>query len=426
MFYLKFLNLKLRGDFLKILHTSDWHLGKYLDKYSRIDEQEKFIDELEKICNDEKIDLIIIAGDIYDVTNPPIVAEKLFFSAVKRLSLNGKRPIIIVSGNHDSASKLISPSPLAYEFGIIIQGMLDTVAKVSKYDNFEITKAGQGFFEIKLNNEKAVFLTIPYVTEKNINEVIFKSDEEADMQREFSDKIKDILKDLSKNFKEDTINIIISHLFVKGGIETDSERKIQSIGGTYAIDPKVFPDNTQYVALGHLHRCQQVKDANCLAYYSGSPIRYSQSEIGYEKVVLVLDIEANKEPSIKKISLTDYKPIQVFKGDSYEDALAFCEKVSNENSYVFIEILTEDFITGEQIKTLRETKKDIVSIILKADKEEKVIYELEEEKTILEQFKDFYTYKKGKNAPNEVLDMFLNILNEIEKEEVIADETSNA
>ncbi len=420
-----FISVK-RGDFLKILHTSDWHLGKYLDKYSRIEEQEKFINELEQICNDEEIDLIIIAGDIYDTTNPPILAEKLFFNAMKRLSLKGKRPIVIVSGNHDSASKLISPSPLAYEFGIIIQGMLNTIANVGKYENFEITRAGEGFFEIEINNEKAVFLTLPYITEKNINEVIFKSDEEIDMQKEFSDKIKDILNNLSKNYGKDTINIIVSHLFVKGGIETDSERKIQSIGGTYAIDPKVFPKNTQYVALGHLHRCQQVKQAECLAYYSGSPIRYSQSEINYEKVVLVLDIEANKEPTIKKIPLTDYKPIDVFKCNSYEEALKFCEDVSNKDSYAFIEILTQDFITGEQIRTLRETKKDIISIILKTDIEEKIIYEVEEEKNILEQFKEFYTYKKGKDAPEEILDMFLDILNEIEKEEVIEDETTNS
>lgn len=410
---------------MKILHTSDWHLGKYLDKYSRIEEQKKFIDQLEQICNDEKIDLIIISGDIYDVTNPPIVAEKLFFNAVKRLSLNGKRPIVIISGNHDSPQKLISPTPLAYEFGIIIQGMLCTVANVGKYEHFEITKSGEGFFEIELNGEKAVFLTIPYITEKNIDEVIFNSDNEIEMQKQFSDKIKEILHNLAENFKDDTINIIATHLFVKGGIETDSERKIQSIGGTYAISEKVFPPKTQYVALGHLHRCQQIKGANCMAYYSGSPIRYSQSEVGYEKVVLVVDIKPQKDPILKKIPLTDYKPIEVFKCTSYENALELCEKSAQKDSYVFIEINTEDFITGEQIRTLREIKKDIVSIVLTNDKEEKMVYETEEEKTILDQFKDFYVYKKGINAPDEILDTFLNILNEIETEEVKDDEATN-
>ena len=411
---------------MKILHTSDWHLGKYLEKYSRIEEQEKFIEELENICDRENIDLIIIAGDIYDTSNPPILAERLFFKAMKRLSLNGKRPIVIVSGNHDSSSKLLSPSPLAYEFGIIIQGRLDTEAVVSKYENFEITRSGEGFFEIEIKGEKAVFLTVPYITEKGINEVIFKSDEESNMQKEFSDKVKSILDDLSKNYRDDTINIIVSHLFVKGGIECDSERKIQSIGGTYAIDSSIFPEKTQYVALGHLHRYQQVKNANCLAYYSGSPIRYSKSEVGYEKVVLVLDIKANQEPMLKKVALTDYKPINIFKCDSYEDAVNSLNSVANEDSYAFVEILAKDYITREEIRNLREIKKDIISIEIKTDENEKIVYDMEEEKTILEQFKEFYFDKRNIEAPEEILDTFLNILSELDNEEVINNEIADA
>lgn len=410
---------------MKILHTSDWHLGKYLDKYSRIEEQEKFIDELEEICQKEKIELIIIAGDIYDTVNPPVLAEKLFFNAMKRLSLNGKRPIIIISGNHDSSSRLTSSKPLAYEFGIILQGEPNSVANIGKYDGFEITKAGEGFFEIEINNEKAVFLTMPYPTEKNLNEIIFAGDKEEEQQISFSNKIKEIFNELGKNFKDDTINIIVSHLFITGGIESDSERKIQTIGGTYAVDSSVFPEKTDYVALGHLHRMQPIK-AKCLAYYSGSPIRYSQSEVGYEKCVLVLDIKPKEEPILKKIPLTDYKPINVFKCDNYEKALEMCEKNKDIDSYVFIEINSEKALTGEEIRLLRETKKDIISIIVKFDKEENVIYEIEEEKSILEQFKQFYFEKNSTNATDELLDAFLEILNEIENEEVEINETENS
>lgn len=401
---------------MRILHTSDWHLGKYLEKHSRIEEQEKFLEELEQICDKEKVDIIIIAGDIYDTSNPPVVAEKMFFKSMKRLSKNGKRPIILISGNHDSASKLLSPSPLAYEFGIIIQGRLDTVANVQKYDEFEITKSGEGFFEIELNGEKAVFITIPYITEKNINQVIFEGETEADMQKNFSDKVKDILKNLSTHYKDDTINILISHLFVKGGIETDSERKIQAIGGTYAIDSNVFPEKTQYVALGHLHRAQSVKNNICPAYYSGSPIRYSKSEIGYDKIVMIIDAQPNQDVKIEKIKLTDYKPIEVFNCSCYEEALEKCTQVSEKECYVFLEIYTKTSLTGEQIKTLREIKKDIISITIKTDEQEQVFCETEEEKTILEQFKEFYKHKKNLEPKEEILDMFLDILNEIEKE----------
>ncbi|MDE6182327.1 MAG: exonuclease subunit SbcD, partial [Eubacteriales bacterium] len=365
-----------------------------------------------------------IAGDIYDTINPPVMAERLFFNAMKRLSLNGKRPILIISGNHDSSNRLTSSKPLAYEFGIILQGEPNSIANIGKYDGFEITKAGEGFFEIEINNEKAVFLTMPYPTEKNLNEIIFTGDEE-NQQKSFSNKIKDIFEELSKNFKDDTINIIVSHLFITGGIESDSERKIQTIGGTYAVDSSVFPEKTDYVALGHLHRMQKIK-ANCLAYYSGSPIRYSQSEVGYEKCVLVLDIKPKQEPILKKIPLTDYKPINIFKCDSYEKALEMCQKNKDTDSYVFIEITSETALTGEEIRLLRETKKDIISIIVKFNKEEKVIYEVEEEKSILEQFNQFYFDKNNTNATDELLDTFLKILNEIESEEVETNETENS
>lgn len=402
---------------MKILHTSDWHLGKYLDKYSRIEEQEMFLNELHEICEKQKIDLIIIAGDIYDTSNPPINAEKLFFSAMKKLSKNGSRPIIIIPGNHDSSSKLLSPRPLASEFGIIIQGNIDTIASCREYDGFKIVNAGEGFLELSINNENIILITIPYITEKSINKIIFSANNELDMQKNYSDKVKEILDNLKQNFKEDTINIIVSHLFVRGSIESDSERKIQAIGGSYAVDGNIFPKEADYVALGHLHRMQKVKNDNTLIYYSGSPIRYSQSETNYDKCVLILDIEKNKHINIEKYILKDYKPIIVLKCDSYNDALEKCIKINEENSYVFIEITSETGLNAEEIRNIRETKNDIVSIIVKSDKEEKVYYEVQEEKSILEQFKDFYIHKKNLEPREELLNEFLNILNEIENEE---------
>lgn len=410
---------------MKILHTSDWHLGKYLDKYSRLEEQKMFIDELEEICEKENIDLIIIAGDIYDCINPPILAEKLFFNAMKRLSLNDKRPIIIISGNHDSANRLIAPKPFADEFGIILQAELSTIAVVGDYGNFKIVKSGEGFFEIEINNEKAVFLTLPYPTEKMLNEVIFKGDTEQEHQKNFSDKIKEILNNLSANFRKDTINIIISHLFIKGGIETDTERKIQAIGGAYAVDASVFPKNTTYVALGHLHKMQKVK-ANCLAYYSGSPLKYSKAEVNYKKGVIVLETFADKEPVLKKIYLKEYKPIKVFKCKSYEQALEMCELNKDTESYVFIEILSEKNLTNLQMQALRETKKDIINIFVKATENEEFIYGIDEEKTILEQFEQFYIDKTNLKPTEELLDTFLNILTKIESEEESLDEAANA
>ncbi|MCT4621221.1 MAG: exonuclease subunit SbcD, partial [Marinisporobacter sp.] len=98
---------------MRILHTSDWHLGKNLENSSRIEEQEKFIDDFVDLVEENNIDLVIIAGDIYDHSNPPAKAEKLFYKALKKISKDGERIILIIAGNHDSPERLVAASPLA-------------------------------------------------------------------------------------------------------------------------------------------------------------------------------------------------------------------------------------------------------------------------------------------------------------------------
>ena len=107
---------------MRILHTSDWHLGRNIEQISRIDEQVEFIDCLCTIADEEKIDLVLVAGDIYDTYNPSAAAEELFYDAIERLNQKGKRPVIVIAGNHDNPERLCASSPLAYKNGIILLG----------------------------------------------------------------------------------------------------------------------------------------------------------------------------------------------------------------------------------------------------------------------------------------------------------------
>ncbi len=131
---------------MRILHTSDWHLGKCLEGYSRLEEQQQFIEELSTIADDNNVDMVLIAGDIYDNNNPSAAAEKLFYSSAKKLSLNGKRPIVIIAGNHDNPERLTAANPLAYEHGIIILGTPKSVAQVGKYKGYDIISSSDTSF----------------------------------------------------------------------------------------------------------------------------------------------------------------------------------------------------------------------------------------------------------------------------------------
>lgn len=141
---------------MRILHTADFHLGKNLEGFSRMDEQEEFLKDFIKIVKENNIDLVIIAGDIYDNSNPPARAEKMFYSTLKQLSENGERLILVIAGNHDNPERLVAAGPLAREHGIIMIGTPKTIIEKGDYGKHKILNSGEGFIEIEINNEKAV------------------------------------------------------------------------------------------------------------------------------------------------------------------------------------------------------------------------------------------------------------------------------
>ncbi|NLM47857.1 MAG: exonuclease SbcCD subunit D [Epulopiscium sp.] len=402
---------------MRILHTSDWHLGKHLEGYSRLEEQEKFIEELIEIIDRESVDLVIIAGDIYDNGNPSAKAEKLFYSSLKRITKGGKIPALIIAGNHDNPDRLVAASPLAYEQGIILLGTPNSKAVAGDYDYYRIVDAGEGYIEIEKNNEHLLALTLPYPSEKRLNEMISESLEEEEQQKSYSQKIGSILENLSSKFREDTINIVVGHFYVAGGEVSDSERPVQ-LGGSYVVEADVFPQKAQYIALGHLHRPQKVKGTDLEAYYSGSPIQYSKSEIFYAKSVYIVDLLPGQKAVVKEILLKNYKPIEVWKCDSIEEAIMKCKENSDKDVWVYLEIKTDRVLLQSEIKEMRRLKKDIVEIVpVFNDEEEELEIEDIREKTLEELFVDFYYHQKQVKPTEEMIELFLSIMNEGEEED---------
>lgn len=402
---------------MRILHTSDWHLGKHLEGYSRLEEQEKFIEELIEIIDRESVDLVIIAGDIYDNGNPSAKAEKLFYSSLKRITKGGKIPALIIAGNHDNPDRLVAASPLAYEQGIILLGTPNSKAVAGDYDYYRIVDAGEGYIEIEKNNEHLLALTLPYPSEKRLNEMISESLEEEEQQKSYSQKIGSILENLSSKFREDTINIVVGHFYVAGGEVSDSERPVQ-LGGSYVVEADVFPQKAQYIALGHLHRPQKVKGTDLEAYYSGSPIQYSKSEISYAKSVYIVDLLPGQKAVVKEILLKNYKPIEVWKCDSIEEAIMKCKENSDKDVWVYLEIKTDRVLLQSEIKEMRRLKKDIVEIVpVFNDEEEELEIEDIREKTLEELFVDFYYHQKQVKPTEEMIELFLSIMNEGEEED---------
>lgn len=395
---------------MKFIHTSDWHIGKNLEGHSRLEEQEKFCDDFVKIVEENNIDMVIIAGDVYDTSNPPAGAETLFYKTICRLADDGNRCVLVIAGNHDNPERLSAVSPLAKEQGIIILGYPLSSTTESKYKGFEITEAGRGYLKLKIGGEKATIITLPYPSEKRLNDAIRNVDYENELQKNYSNKVGDIFRKLEENFEEDSINIAVSHLFVSGGDPSDSERQIQ-LGGSLVVDKHDLPQKAQYTALGHLHKPQKASE-RLNVYYSGSPLQYSVKERIYAKGANIVEIHANETPVVEQVYFNNYKPIEVFKCDGIEEALKVCEENKDRDIWSYFEIKTDEVISQENIKKMKEYLKDIIEIkpIITSHYEEENI-DLKE-KSMAQLFNDFYKFKEKCEPRGELMDLFLNIVSE--------------
>lgn len=399
---------------MRILHTSDWHLGKNLEGYSRMDEQEAFLSDFIEIVKNNSIDLVIIAGDVYDGPNPPARAEKMFYDTLKRLSSNGERITLVIAGNHDNPERLIAAGPLARDHGIIMIGTPKSVIDIGEYGNHKVVDSGEGFIEVEINGENAVILAVPYPSEKRLNEVLYGAmDDEDEKLKSYGDRIKSLFDLLSEKYREDTINIVVSHLFAMGSEESGSERNVQ-LGGSFIVDGSCFPDDAQYIALGHIHKPQIVPGTQKRARYAGSPIHYNKKEINFKKKCFIVDVKAGEQCNIEELEFKVYKLIEIWKCESIEAAIEKCEKNKEKDCWVYLEICTDRYIREDEIKLMKSTKKDILEIIPKIAGEESEEIDISSfsEKSFEDIFKEFYIKERHVEPQEEVVDLLLSILQE--------------
>lgn len=414
---------------MRILHTADWHLGRNLEQISRIEEQKEFIELLVQICEEERIDLVLVAGDIYDTYNPPAAAEELFYEAMERLSGKGERAVVVIAGNHDNPERLCAASPLAYKNGIILLGYPGSDAGEYKTGGqIRIAASGAGWLELALPHceHHAVILTLPYPSESRLEELLSQEADEGILQKAYSDKVGEILAFGSRNFREDTVNLIVAHLFMMGGRESESERTLQ-VGGALTVDPAVLPAAAHYAALGHLHRPQEVRHASCPVFYSGSPLAYSFSEAEHSKAVYLVEALPGQQAQVKPVYLNCGKPLRRWIAEEgFGQALAWCEEGRDKNAWVDLTIVTDRILTVEEQKKLRSLHPGIINIRpqLKGDPAVAKYSATREGKKIDELFSEYYRIRMGANIPDDVMQAFLEIVNE-QDEEVDAGETDN-
>ena len=403
---------------MRILHTSDWHLGRSLENINRIAEQREFVDQLCGIAKEERVDLVLIAGDVYDNYNPSAAAEELFYYALDRLNNGGERAVVAIAGNHDNPERLCASNPLASKNGIILLGYPASRAAVDSGTGAGVVVAdsGPGWLEVGVSRcgQSAVILTLPYPSEARLEQLLTREVDEAKLQRAYSERVAAIIAGLSSRYRKDTVNLMVSHIFVNGGKQSDSERVLQ-VGGALTVEPEALPRGAHFAALGHLHRPQQVKASPCPAYYAGSPLAYSFSESGYAKALYIIDAVPGKPANVREIFLSCGKPLKRWVAlNGIEEALSWASEGRDSNAWIDLEVHTDRVITMEQQRTLRKLNTGILNIrpVIREQDCPMPLVESRETKSIDRLFREYFLYKTKTEISEELMNTFLEVMND--------------
>ncbi|MHB8124602.1 MAG: exonuclease SbcCD subunit D [Desulfitobacteriaceae bacterium] len=412
---------------MRILHTSDWHLGRSLEGRSRLEEQVRFIDELCGIVEEEKVDLILVAGDVFDTVNPSAAAEELYYEALDRLAAGGSRAVVVIAGNHDNPERLCAAAPLALRYGITLLGLPKEILSSTPAYSDKVCRvaAGQGWAKIRIPNltEMAVVAMLPYPSESRLNEILTQSLEETELRQEYSQRVRQLFTILAANFEADTVNLGVSHLYVRGGLESESERPIQ-LGGAPTVEADVLPSNAQYVALGHLHRPQEVKGAPILTRYSGSPLAYSFSESGYAKSVIVIEAFPGKPAVHKEIVLSSGYPLVKWQAkEGLAEVHSWIEQGRDLNAWIDLEIHLTKALNPQDIQVLRGLRERIINIRPVFPETKQLVAEARSKLPIDDLFRHFYKARtNGAEPDQELVELFLSLLDPQENNEVQGNE----
>lgn len=384
---------------MRILHTSDWHIGKRLMGRDRLGEQAAALDEIVSICDGEGVELVLVAGDIFDTYLPSAEAEELFFSGIRKMA-GRDRAVLLISGNHDDGVRLSAAAPLSEETGIYIVGNARKPLPLSSARPVRPVSSGSGWTVFENERGEKVFVNaLPYP-----NEARFK---EEKSELSFPERMKKWIEEGEAGNAQGLPSVFLSHIFVAGGVTSDSEREID-LGGARAVPLDVLPPS-DYIALGHLHKRQHMGKGNC--WYSGSLLRYSFDEAGGEKGVKVFDLTDRGVENLHDVPLKSGKQLVRLEADSPARGEELLDLYPD--AYAELKLhLTSPLTSAESSALAAHT--NLVSLLAEVAGGEELGFESRKGMSDSELFGEFYRSQYGEQPPDELRTLFLSVLRDAE------------
>lgn len=399
---------------MKILHTADWHLGHRLHEHSQSEEQILFLNWIENYIIDQKIDVLLISGDVFDTGSPSNQSLELYYSFLVKLNMTCCHTIVITGGNHDSPGTLNAPKQLLNALSIKVVG------KATEHIEDEV-------FEIECHGEKVIIGAVPYLRDQDIRRAVAGEsfDELTDRYKTALTNHYNTVADYCESINNAKVPVIaMGHLFAIGGSVSDSEQNIY-VGTLGHIGASDFSDTFDYIALGHLHR-PQIVGGNDKIRYSGSPHILGFSELNYEKAILVLTIENNEIASIENEIVPRFREFYRLIGSKEDVIEDFKNVVSNSFELTpFVEIVLDEITangTEELKKEAEPFQFEVLKTTLKKQREhigiEEQLKHIESIKELLpENVFEIKCKEQGYNLEDnpDVLDAFNEILHNVKE-----------
>ena len=385
---------------MKFLHTSDLHIGKKLDGILRLDEQEQVLKEICEIAVNEKVDTVLIAGDVFDTFLPSAEAENLFFEFIDDLSQKGLC-VVAVSGNHDDGSRLSASKTLSSRRGVFLCNGENSF-KLGKYGNVNLIGVDKNYLVFEKEGEQVFIATVPYFGEAPVGFIV-------DKEISYNERVESILKQIFESKKEEQTGILVTHLFMLGGQTTDGERSID-LGGVKVVSPTAIPTSCKYTALGHLHK-RQIASQSRHVIYSGSPLQYSYDEVGNEKSVTVFETKNGEVDSVVVLPLKTGKKLVKQTVDGVESLDVKLSKFAY--NFVDLTILSDRPLTLEESAKIKEEFPFVTKLRLEFSASingERITGR--KHLSDRELFVEFFKTKYGSEPDEELLSCYLEIISE--------------
>ncbi len=336
------------GNFMKLLHTSDWHLGRALYGRKRYEEYEAFLNWLAALIENEDIDVLLVAGDVFDNSTPSNRAQEMYYRFLCRVAAAPHRHVVITAGNHDSPSFLNAPRELLKFLNIHVVGF------ASNGPTEEVIEIADPDSEVSL-----IVCAIPYLRDRDIRT--------AEAGESMEDKERKIIEGIRSHYREvyeaaeekrtllkKSVPIVaMGHLFTAGGqtVEGDGVRELY-IGSLAQVGRDVFPEGIDYLALGHLHIPQRVGRSDSIRY-SGSPLPIGFGEAGQEKSVVLVEF-SGKAPHVHSVTIPRFQELKTLQGD-WQTIAGNINNLKSAGSNAWLEIVYEgDEIAGDLRERLDE------------------------------------------------------------------------